>query len=438
MKETISEIENISINSKNTDEFDKEKENAEENKRKNENLCSEITSDCNPQTPERLDSKNINNQCILCRDYTSPICTDCKRKSKVSTLRKSNENVRIVPNGKVKALAKQFECTLPEIKNDSFFFSYSKNVTTTEEFSNCFMNKVTHKGMGNTVNGGYLDSIDSENDQNSPSNISVSSTSSSLSKNRITSIKDPEVCGLINPIEAIINSSNNLSFVELRDCSMTEVTKEIRSKLESDVIASENTSFENINEAENNIILAFESLNHLEQRVLLISWITTSLDSKGENSINSETDKEIRKLLRELVEDLEYRNINEPNGHTQDIGIESHSEMDQISIPQEKKQTSTNPNLLKFKSSIPLTGYVKTRGYPNFLMSIGIPEDEEIEEKYIDEFISRTRFRNEAEAESLIIDESELSPKSEITFFDGFEDENSITKIGNSFFGFFK
>ncbi|KAH8741066.1 hypothetical protein FG386_001618 [Cryptosporidium ryanae] len=450
MEETITEIEKLLTKNRDEDKFYKEKENVEENK-KNNSCYSVISSDCNSLiTPGRSNPKNITKHCILCRDYSSPICTNCKQRPKVSKS-KNKRKTKIVPNGKVKALAKQFEHVFPEIKNDSPFSSCKNVVITANELNNYLMNReVTHNnGINNTHNRSQKNSISSDNLQNSPSNISASSTSSSLSKRKITPIKDPDICGLVDPIETIFNSSNNTQFVEIKDCSIIEgLNRENIGNFESNVISLENLpeEGENMHKNEDNIIFAFESLNHIEQRALLISWITMSLNSKGSNHTDSEIDDEIMKLLRELVEDLEYRNFSKSSENSQNFDNEVNSEIHEVSVPYKKKQSSSlyelktkiQPNLTsKFRNSGISSGHLKTKNNPNFFINIGIPEDEEIEENYIDYFISRTNFKSKIEVESVIIDESELSPKSEITLFDNFEDENSITTIGNNFFGFF-
>ncbi|KAK9171559.1 hypothetical protein CmeUKMEL1_03895 [Cryptosporidium meleagridis] len=442
MEELINDIENISINSNNADESNTR------NPEKNDNFFDyEISLPTKSQledysilslTPVKDNDRELFKNCILCRDYSSPICKECsKHNSKASRKSKVKKN-KIIPDGKVKALAMQFENILPEatnsspsfsIVNDNFMLEKSESVHFQADIS---LNSITEHTivdnrdysnsslLGEQTN---IPSIDSENDH----------IKSKITKNQLAPIIDPNLCEKIDPIKAIITSSNSyINIVENAEIGNCESNNtQVRS------IATEvNHLFESSFPESDLIFDQFETLNPLEQRALLLKWITEILKtSEASSKLSNNEFKEIIKILKGIVNELEHNETYKISNSSPNYNsTEYQSILNQVS--DEKDESSI---IKRSELQIPNTNNSIKLVNSKLQINISIPEDEEIEEGRINELILNKYFHSSSnfESNSIIIDENSLSPKSEIVLDDELVGD-SIKEIGNNFFGFFK
>ncbi|TRY50713.1 Uncharacterized Protein CTYZ_00000902 [Cryptosporidium tyzzeri] len=443
MEELINDIENISINSNNADESNTK------DPEKNDNFFDyEILLPTKSQledysilslTPIKDNDKELFKNCILCRDYSSPICKECsKHNSKTSRKSKLKKN-KIIPDGKVKALAMQFENILPEVTNsspsfsivnDNFMLGKSESAHFQADISlNSIIEhtNVDNRDYSNTSLLGdqtNIHSIDSENDH----------AKSKIAKNQLTPIIDPNLCEKIDPIKAIITSSN--SYINIVENTEIGHSASVDTKVRS--IATEINHLFECGFPENDLIFdQFESLNPLEQRALLLKWITEILKtSEASSKLSNNEFKEIIKILKGIVDELECNETykiskSSPNNNSTEYqSILNHvfDEKDKrLIIKRSDIQIPNTKNSIKLVNS-------------KLQINISIPEDEEIEEERINELILNKYIYSSSnfESNSIIIDENSLSPKSEIVLDDEEIVGNSIKEIGNNFFGFFK
>ncbi|OII74838.1 uncharacterized protein cubi_02970 [Cryptosporidium ubiquitum] len=436
MEELINDIENISINSNNADDLNIRDSERNDHCYDHEDLSHSKTQleDYSILSLTPVKDKNQFRNCILCRDYLSPICKECSNHT-LKIYRKNKLKNKIIPDGKVKALAKQFEDILPEamnngpnfpVVNDDFMLEKSESANYQIDLSSNPIIEYANTDIKDSSNSRRLEDVSNFSDKD----FENLHTKSKTTKNQLTPIIDPNLCEQIDPIKAIItytNSHNNP--VETLD---TE-----NSKSNDSQIISIKAGFKNVLECnfqENNLIFdTFESLNPLEQRALLLKWITDTLKPSEDSSRLSEDElQEIITILKGIVNELEHNEIyNEfKNSPSKNVTKPHNILNNQISNGKDKNELKIlnikNSKMSLFNSKLQI--------------NIGIPEDEEIEEEHINELVFR-RYNHigcNFESNSVIIDEDSLSPKSEIALDNEELVENSIKEIGYNFFGFFK
>ncbi|EEA05289.1 uncharacterized protein CMU_022940 [Cryptosporidium muris RN66] len=376
--------------------------------------------------------------CILCCDYQSPICSNCETNQNKLQCRlnlKNNsqfEYEKIIPNGKVKALAKQFEEIIPDGKlniaeynnlviNEHFQFNkISDNINSTSICELCESDFDIKSLYLQSPSNSYLKSIKSPNKL----------------KNQLTRLKNPDLCESIDPIEALVLSQKvnvtldrNMVDMYRKESDSPTLSYSLRSLLSTsgakicEVIAE-------VNEEPNKIPDRFEDLNPLEQRALLITWITSSL---GTNKITHSPSKvrEMMSILKEIVEDLEDPDTNfalinsSTNGHLTSPNFNDKSNLcDHLRLHNNNK----NYQLRHI--------YVET-----------IPEDEELVENINvcdtkSTELSKIQISLHDYAESVIAETDGLSPKSDIsltnaTYYDIIckNSHDIINNIGIDFLG---
>ncbi|KAF7459117.1 Low complexity protein witha potential C2C2 zinc ribbon [Cryptosporidium felis] len=422
MEHLITEIENISINSFHTDELSKETDKNESYVQREsfstKSLCED--SQVYPLSKNKGDTPIYSGNCILCRDYSSPICRDCSRQESKDAPAVGIQN-NIIPDGKVRALARQFEDILPEMNRCLTPTEYELDL----KYLNC-LDSVRPKDNSVTVIDPYLEPRETN-----------------LYTNHITPIKDPEICGSIDPIEAIIDNSNFPS-IKITTNSSLNISNSILNEPGTLSISKIVKAIESTEKDESNIVEVFESLNPLEQRTLLVTWITSTLNLPEMNTeLSGDEINEIVFILKGIINELENE---EKNG----IGTSLANSTEPLHIFNKKKfisnceynQNFSNNRFLSSKSEVNTLNFKGKiiDNIPNSRMqiNIGIPEDEEIEEEYISEYICRKNIQmnSDLELSSVLNDKDILSPKSEISSNDGFNEEISIINIGYSFFGF--
>lgn len=430
MEELINDIENISINSNNADDSNNR------DFEKSDNICdNEILPKVNLEdysilslTPIKDSPKDRFRNCILCRDYSSPICKECSNNGSEAS-RKSKQN-KIIPDGKVKALAKQFEDILPDGMNNQNFSVINDCMLCKEESINEQMYISSNPISEYDTDANIKDFTDE--------GCEDFDIRSKTMKNQLTPIIDPNLCEQIDPIKAIITSSYNHSKCSIVETLNIESCKSIDLQLISTERKAKNMFEYSIKESDA-IFGAFESLNPLEQRTLLLKWITDTLNRSETSSELSEDEvQEVIQILKGIVSELECSELcNRVSTLANENALASHStqnipsfndrvESRNMSIPSDRSQVhkQSKVNLVNSKLQI----------------NIGIPEDEEIEEERINELIfnKSNNFSCNIESNSLIIDENSLSPKSDIGLDDDELVKSSIKEIGNNFFGFFE
>ncbi|KAH8582529.1 Low complexity witha potential C2C2 zinc ribbon [Cryptosporidium sp. chipmunk genotype I] len=445
MEELINDIENISINSNNADES-----NIRDSE-KNDNFYDyEVLLPTKSQledysvlslTPVKDSNKEPLRNCILCRDYLSPICKECSNHTS-KTSRKNKKN-KIIPDGKVKALARQFEDILPETINNSPNFSvvnddcmFGKGESVNYQVDISLNSVIEHVGLdiSDYSNSSKLEnvSIISNEDFGSHNN------NCKITKNQLTPIIDPNLCEQIDPIKAITTSSN--SYINTVEKKETTNCKSAGTQVKS--ITTEIGNLLECSFQENDSLFdKFESLSPLEQRALLLKWITETLKTSEASSKLSDNElQEIIKILKGIVDELEYNEKYITSKSSLNNNAKKHQPIcnnHAFNGKDEFESSTITRNELK----IPDTENSKVN-LVNFKLqiNIGIPEDEEIEEEHINKLMFKkyNHFGSNFESNSVIIDGNSLSPKSEIVLDDEKLVENSIKEIGNNFFGFFK
>lgn len=432
MEEIINDIENISINSNNADDsYNRDFE-------KNDNLSDhEILPKVNLEdysilslTPIKDSPNDKFRNCILCRDYSSPICKECSNNAS-KTSRKSKQN-KLIPDGKVKALAKQFEDILPDGMNNPNFSALNDDYMLYR---------------GELINEQIYPSSNSITDCDIDANIrdftdesceGFNTSRSKTMRNQLTPIIDPNLCEQIDPIKAIITSSSTHSNCNIVETLSIENCKTTDSQLISTRVETKNMLERSVKE--NDVIFdAFESLNPLEQRTLLLKWITDTLNrSETSSGLSEDEVQEVIQILKGIVNELECSELSKEvstftNKNTKTFQSTHNSpsfsdkvENKKISIPSDISQVHKHQKINLVN--------------PKLQINIGIPEDEEIEEERINELIFNkySNFSCNIESNSLIIDENSLSPKSDIGLDDDELVKSSIKEIGNNFFGFFE
>ncbi|OII77261.1 hypothetical protein cand_019710 [Cryptosporidium andersoni] len=383
-------------------------------------------------TPRRSREGN----CILCCDYQSPICSNCESNQNKLQCRlnlKNNsqfEYEKIIPNGKVKALAKQFEEIIPDGK---------LNIT---EYNNLVINEHLqfNKTSDNINSTNICELCGSDFDikslyLQSPSNSSLKSIKSpNKLKNQLTRLKNPDLCESTDPIEALVlsqkvNVTLNRNMVDMYRKENDSPTSSYRLRSLSSTSGAKICGvIAEVNEEPNKIPDRFEDLNPLEQRALLITWITSSL---GTNKIIQSPSKvrEMMSILKEIVEDLEDSDTNfalinsSINGH-----LTSSNFNDKSNLCDHLRLHNKNYQLRHI--------YVET-----------IPEDEELVEninicdaKSIE--LSKIQISLHDYAESVIAETDDLSPKSDISLANATycdiickNSHNIINNIGIDFLG---
>ncbi|KAL7067140.1 hypothetical protein ACR3K2_24560 [Cryptosporidium serpentis] len=276
-------------------------------------------------TPRRSREGN----CILCCDYQSPICSNCEsnqNKLQFGLNLKNNSQLeyeKIIPNGKVKALAKQFEEIIPDRKlniaeyNNLVIGEHLQFNKTSDNINSTSICELCESDFG--IKSLYLQS---------PSNSSLKSIKSpNKLKNQLTQLKNPDLCESIDPIEALVlsqkvNVTLNKNMVDMHreESDSPTLSYRPRSLLSSTSGAKICEVIAEVNDEPNKIPDRFEDLNPIEQRALLITWITSSLET---NKITQSPSKvrEMMSILKKIVEDFEDPDTNSAlinsstNGH---------------------------------------------------------------------------------------------------------------------------
>ncbi|KAJ1610686.1 C2C2 zinc ribbon-containing protein [Cryptosporidium canis] len=427
MEELINDIENISINSNNADDlnnrdFDKSDITCEQ----------EILPKANIEdfsiislTPIKDSTGDDFRSCILCRDYSSPICKECSNNGSNFSGKNKQKN-KIIPDGKVKALAKQFEDILPDGVNncsnystlDCDYMIYNEElikgqIYQSNDITQCVVDVNTQK-----IPDGDCESLDGRFER---------------MKNILTPIIDPDLCEKIDPIKAIITSSSYSN----DNIAQSKSTENKSADPQLILIQGEPNNVLKNNTKENDVIFdTFESLSPLEQRTLLLQWITDTLKRTNSSSeIPEDEVQEVIQILKGIVNELECGEFYKESCNSVNKGTILLNPT-QFCSPHNigSDQTSFSADLSRKMHQ--RTSLVNSR----LQINIGIPEDEEIEEDRINELIIKNskNISCDLESYSLIMDEVSLSPKSDIGSGEEELVESSIKEIGNHFFGFFE
>lgn len=442
MEELINDIENISINSNNADDSNIRDFEKNDNSYDHDVIMPSKVQleDCSNLSLTPVKDCHIDQfkNCILCKDYSSPICKDCSNHTLKNSRRNKLKN-KIIPHGKVRALAKQFEDILPETMNNSPDFSIVNDGLMLEkcepvnyqiDISSNSVIDHSNIGIKNYLDSKRLEEISHFSDED------CESFNNSKIKSQLTPIIDPNLCEQIDPIKAIITSNgcNEVETSEIESCKsnnsqIISITKRFHNLLECDF------------QEKNLIFDTFESLNPLEQRALLLKWITDVLKPSEDSSKLSEDElKEITNILKCIVNELECNEIYNKSGNLPNKNVTEPDFIlnNQVSNGKNKYEKMEMPN-----NELKIPNIKNSRinlVNSNLKINIGIPEDEEIEEERINElmFEKYNQLGYSFELNSVVIDKDSLSPKSEIGLDENELVENSIKEIGYNFFGFLK
>ncbi|KAJ1607514.1 C2C2 zinc ribbon-containing protein [Cryptosporidium canis] len=427
MEELINDIENISINSNNADDL-----NNRDFEKSDITCGQEILPKANIEdfsiislTPIKDSTGDSFRSCILCRDYSSPICKECSNNGSNFSGNNKQKN-KIIPDGKVKALAKQFEDILPDGVNNCSNYSIL-------DCDYMIYNEELIKGQIYQSND-ITQCVADVNTQKIPDGgCKASDDRFERMKNILTPIIDPDLCEKIDPIKAIITSSSysNDNIVQSKSTENKSADPQLI------LIQGEPNNILKNSTKENDIIFdTFESLSPLEQRTLLLQWITDTLRRTNSSSEISEDEvQEVIQILKGIVNELEC----------DEFCNESCNSVNKCTILLNPTQTCPPLNIgsdeTSFSADLSRKMHQRTSLVNSRLqINIGIPEDEEIEEDRINELIIKNskNISCDLESYSLIMDEVSLSPKSDIGSGEEELVESSIKEIGNHFFGFFE